>query len=204
MPSSAPDRSSIDSSTWWSGLEPQWKKAFNEASFEKGPVEDLPSREDLDWLLTTSVLRLAGPKAAYPNLSFELTNLSGVTQMKALETLSITDHAIQSLTPLSGILGIKSLFLNNNKIDSLDGIQQLEALEMLYLQNNNITSISLLGTLYHLKEVYLSDNKLTSLAGLTEDHGSSLQNLFVLPNANLPMKEVMRVENELGLRCRKA
>ena len=70
---------------WWAALEPQWKKAYNQAMLGKGPVDDTPSDKDILDLFVCPNFRFAGPKAGRPNISFELTNLSGLANMHQAE-----------------------------------------------------------------------------------------------------------------------
>lgn len=189
--------------SWWNELEDQWKKAFNEAIWRKGAVLDAPNEEELEWLATSPALRFAGPRAPYPNMTFELSNLSGLPALKTTETLVLTYHSLRSIEEVAHLKRLKSLFVNNNLIRSLDGIQPLRHLEMLYAQYNELDSIEQIRKLTKLREVYIHDNQLNSLEGLREDHTKALETFIVLPNKQLPDKEVLRVENKLGIRCRR-
>jgi Leucine-rich repeat (LRR) protein len=188
---------------WWDQLEEQWKKAFNETVFQKGPSLDQPAAAELLHLLSTPTLRFAGPRAPYPNMSFELTNLSGLAAMAQLELLVVIYHRISSLDGIEGLRKVKQLFVYNNQLRSLDGIQNKFDLEMLYAQFNQISSLAPLRQLTKLRELYLSENQLSEIDGLNDNHTQHLQGFFVLPNQHLPDREVMRVERELGIRCRR-
>ncbi|MBO9592047.1 MAG: leucine-rich repeat domain-containing protein [Niabella sp.] len=184
---------------WWNNLEQQWKQAFEVTFFRNSATPALP---DIGQLQNTPVLRLAGPRAPYPNMNFEITNLSGIATLQQLEILVITHQQIKDIQLLRSLKNLKSLFLFNNQIESLEGIEALTNLEQLYVQCNNITSLMPLQQLTQLREVYINDNALTSLEGLTEAHSDNLTSLFCLPNTGLKQKEIIRVENQLGIRCR--
>lgn len=185
---------------WWDSLEPQWRKAFREIGMYADGSDSID--EQLKDLTEIRVLRLAGPEAPFPNLSFELTNLSGLRDLHQLQTLIVFDHQIADLKEISNLTALTALFLNNNQIQSLEGVESLTLLESLYVQNNKIRDLWPLRGLKNLKEVYVRDNELTTLEGLREYHSDTLKTFVCLPNEKLPQREIIRVENQLGIRCR--
>jgi hypothetical protein len=191
----------ISMQDWWRQLEPQWKQAFSVTVFQHAGE---PAPAELDLLFTAQALRFAGPSAPYPNMRFELTNLSGVQALCGLETLVVIFHRVESLAELKALQSLKNLFLYNNCIKTLEGIEELTGLERLYVQDNQIGSIRQVEKMHRLRELYVNGNLVSDLDGLTEDHAENLQAFFCQPNAHLKQKEMMRVERELGIRCRKA
>ncbi len=189
---------------WWSALEMQWKFAFNEAVFGKGPTLEPPKDEELiTLLLRADSLRFAGPLAMAPNLSNVLTNLSGVAQLTHLTYLSITDCSFTSLQEISNLTKLCHLFVYRNKLSSLAGIENMRQLEELYCLQNDLTSLQPIRKLVNLKTLYANYNKLTSLEGLTEKHSKKLRNFYIEPNPDLPHREIIRVQNEYGILCRR-
>lgn len=184
---------------WWMGLDPEWKKAYGMAFFHHF---NEPSPPELAQLYSTPVLRLVGPCAPYPNMDFELTGLSGVKELYQLELLVVTHHRIRDVSALQSLQKLKGLFLFNNRIENLDGIEALAGLEQLYVQFNDISSLKPIRQLTRLKELYINNNAFTSLDGLTEDHSDRLNAFFCKPNNGLRQKEMLYVENQLGIRCR--
>lgn len=184
---------------WWVQLEPQWRAAFGPAFFGHAYQ---PTSEELAELWQTPVLRFAGPQAPYPNLNFELTNCSGLAGMSKLETLVITHHRLEAIHEVATMTKLKSLFVNNNTIRSLTGIESLTRLEQLYGQVNQLESLEPIRHLINLRELYVSFNALTTLDGLTRQHARTLKTFFCLPNEHLPERQLIRVERNLGLRCR--
>jgi Leucine-rich repeat (LRR) protein len=184
---------------WWQQLEAQWKQAFVETFLGH---KDEPTQNELANLHNAPALRFAGPSAPYPNMSFELTNLSGLSQLTNLDILVVTDQQVQTIRELKSLNRLGSLFLYNNKIRSLEGIEELIKLWQLYVQSNKIESILPVKKLVNLKEFYVNDNCITSLEGLTEEHADNLEMFFCKPNEGLKQKEILRVEKELGIRCR--
>ena len=184
---------------WWMALEPQWRAAFQSAFLGH---TNQPTAEELENLWQTTILRFAGPGAPYPNVRFELTNCSGLRGMGNLEILVLTNHKIETIGEVADMPNLKSLFVNNNAIRGLDGIEQLKKLEQLYAQVNQINSLEPIRNLTTLKEVYINFNALKTLDGVTRKHASSFKAFFCLPNEHLPDREIIRVERNIGIRCR--
>jgi len=189
----------IDLTGWWQQLETQWKHAFSECFFKHSHE---PTLTELDELYSTPAIRLAGPSAPYPNMTFELTNLSGLVGLDNLHVIVVTHQLIEAVRELKAFPQLTSLFLFNNKITSLEGIEDLTQLSQLYVQCNKIVSILEIRDLVNLQELYVNDNLITSLEGLTEEHADKLEKFFCKPNDQLKSKELLRVERELGIRCR--
>ena len=185
--------------SWWRQLAPQWKQAFAEVIFKH---TNEPTPGELAQLYAAPALRFTGPTAPFPSMSFELSDLSGLTGLNQLETVVVTHHFIESIKDLASLKQIKHLFLFNNRIKSLDGIETLAGLEQLYVQCNQIESLEPLKNLFNLRELYVNDNKISLLDVLTEEHAEKLEVLVCKPNEALKQKELLRVERELGIRCR--
>lgn len=184
---------------WWAQTEPQWKQAFAETIFRHS---NEPTPDELALVYNAPAIRFAGPNAFFPNMTFELTNLSGVLALANLETLVVINHKIESTKELITFTSLKNLFLLGNQIKSLEGIEDLTGLEMLYVQDNLIESIKPVEKLINLKELYVNGNRISSLEGLTEDHAEKLEKFFCKPNDLLKQKEMLRIERELGIKCR--
>ena len=184
---------------WWSLLEPQWKQALGLSIL--GHTND-PDYSELEKIRAVQTIRLAGPSAPFPNIQFELTNLSGLQYLSNLSIVIITHHKIKSIEVFRNLKNLKSLFLFNNNIESLDGIETLTQLEQLYVQCNQINSIKPIEQLIHLKEFYINDNCIETLEGLTENHADRLTMFVCRPNPHLKQKEIIRAERDLGIICR--
>jgi len=189
----------LDHLDWWKHLEPQWQEAFKASVLKHS---DEPGPDELAALYNLQTIRLAGPTAPFPNMPFELTNLSGIQHLANLSIVIITHHQISNLDVLRNLPQLKSLFLFNNSITSLEGIESLTLLEQLYVQCNKIASLQPIEHLVNLKELYINDNCIDSLEGLTEKHSEKLRMFMCLPNEQLKQKEIIRVERELGIICR--
>lgn len=187
---------------WWQSLEPQWQMAFNQAMLQKGPITDMPDEAGFAKIFEHKFLRFAGSRAPYPNLDFELTNLSGLAIFGDAEMVSVTFNQIKTMKEIAHIKGLKSLFLDNNQLESLEGVEDMTELKELYVQANQLVSIKPIEKLTGLNALYCSDNNLSSFDGLTEDHSDNLRFFVCLPNDGIKQREVIRVENTLGIKCR--
>ena len=137
---------------WWNQLEDQWKKAFNELWIGKSTFEKLEDNLIEEIFDTTRVLFVGKDGylleedmelGIYP-LSFQLTNISGITNLTNLI----------------------SLWCNNNKLTSINELQELKRLTFLKLDNNQLSSIKALKNHRNIEYLGCSDNKLTSLDGI--------------------------------------
>jgi hypothetical protein len=190
---------------WWNDLEMQWKMVYNETIFGNGPSLEPPKDDALMLLLIrVDTLRFAGPFAVNPNTSIKLTNLSGLTPLYHLKYLSISNMAIESLEELKNHVNIEHLFVYENRLKSLKGIEGMRNLKELYFQTNEVSDLHPLEKLHKLETVYANFNNITSLKGIKKKHAKSLRNLYVLPNDKLKDKEIIRVQNKLGILCKKA
>lgn len=184
-------------------MSPSWKKAFNEVFLRRSSEEEMPL-EAVHALHHAPALRFAGPTAPYPNMNVELSDLSGLMSLKNLEILVVTFHQITSLEMLSELPQLKSLFLNNNRIQLLDGVESLVNLDELYVNVNDITSLKPLERLTNLHTLYCNHNRISSLEGIGQAHTSRLKNFFCLPNDGLSDAQCIKFEQNMGIRCGKA
>lgn len=188
---------------WWFGLSSPWKKAFNEAYYQRSSEEMLPD-DVLHGIWNAPALRFAGPTALHPNMSFELEDLSGVAALTKITILVVVHQAIASLDPVANWLHLESLFVFNNRIADLGGLARMSNLKELYCQNNPVESLQPLANLTNLHTIYCNYTQISSLEGIGEQHADTLKNFVCLPNDNLRDREVMRFEREVGIRCAKA
>lgn len=187
---------------WWKKLSPAWKKAYNEVFLRRSSEEELPPPMLLQ-IHYAPALRFVGPGAPYPNMSFELDDLSGIVGLPKLEILVATHHRIDNIKLIAEMPQLKSLFVNNNRIASLEGIQALTALQELYVNSNTVSSLIPLENLYRLHTIYCNYNQITTLEGIGEEHAQNLKQFFCLPNENLSDATCIKFENQFGIRCKK-
>jgi len=189
---------------WWSGLEEQWQLAFNEGVLRLGKIKDTPGDDDLIYVYRDAEnIRLAGPKAQFSNLSFELTNLSGLQSMQKLSFLSVTDMALTGLKELTNSTTLRNLFVQNNQLTSLAGIEGNKELMELYVQDNALTTLLPIQGLTKLQMLCASRNQLENLDGITPAHADEMRQCMVLPNDKLRDRDILKLQNECGIIARK-
>ena len=188
---------------WWNNLSDQWKKAFNEAMLNKGAVTDMPDEKGFEWILESPNFRFAGPTAFHSNMTFELTDLTGLSVMQEASLVSVTFHKITSIQPIVHLTKLRSLFINDNEIESLDPVKDMKDLRDLYVNGNKIKSLLPLSSLKNLVELQVGLNKLSSFEGLTEDNTEHLERFVGLPN-RIAQKEIDRIQDDLRLKVYKS
>lgn len=188
--------------SWWKSLSEQWKMAFNEATLNKGAITDMPDEEGLEWILESPNFRFAGPRAFHPNMSFALTDLTGLKVMHQATMISATFHEITSIEPISDLKNLTALFLDNNQIKSINGVDNFELLTTLVVSFNDIDSLLPVKNLKHLETLQIADNKLSSFEGLHEANTEKMTQFIGLPN-RVAQTEIDRLQNDLRLRVQK-
>lgn len=188
---------------WWNSLEEQWKKAFNAAFFQKEEITEVPNDTELLDLFNSPTLRVVGPRGMYPNITFELSNLSGVQQLVNLKTLIVTHCELVSLKDIEYLSNLKSLFANSNRITDIRSLHYLSNLTSLYCHANQINSLMPIKGLTNLEVIYCAYNQLLNFHGLTQKHKENLKDFFCLPNDNLILSEIERIEGALDIKCKK-
>ncbi len=185
---------------WWQNLSKQWQMAFQEGFFNKSKNQIRLSDPELQSLLSSPVLRLVGPRGHYPNLTFELQDLQGVSQLTSLKNLFINYHSISPLLEIRTLTQIESLFIHDNVLTSLTGIEKMHSLTNLYCQGNQIASLNPIRQLASLQTIYCSNNKFTSFEGICDAH-QHLSRFYCLPNEGILNREIARIQNTYGISC---
>lgn len=186
--------------TWWTQLNPTWKQAFNEVAKQRSTTEDIED-DLLVTIYTAENHRFSGPSAPYPNMTFELDEMSGVVGLPLIKLLVIAFHQLKDIQAISAMKTLTSVFLFNNQITSLDGIEALTDLKELYVMSNQITSLKPLENLTKIKTLYCVNNQFSSLEGIGTQHLDCLEQFHVLPNPNLKQSTVFAFEQSVGIRC---
>lgn len=96
-----------------------------------------------------------------------LSDLSAISGLLNLETLSATNCQITALTQISGLVKLRRINFSGNDLTSLGGVSGLSTLLELYAGSNNITDISAITGLTSLEALGLSGNNLTTIAEIS-------------------------------------
>jgi len=188
---------------WWDGLSESWKQAFNEVALRRSSTEPL-GEEMLMTVYTSPNHRFAGPTAPYPNMSFELEDLSGLVGLPNMELAVVIHHKLSQVREAAAFKDLRSFFIHNNQITSLEGLEGLTQLKEIYCNVNQIDSLKPLEGLTNLHTLYCNYNLLSNLDGIGEQHADTLEHFYCMPNPNFKESVAMRFEREVGIRCKKA
>ena len=187
---------------WWDTVSAPWRRAYNEVYLKQNSDGRLPD-DTLHLIWESPALRFAGPTAMYPNMSFELEDLSGIAALKKASILVVVHHKLQSFEEIAHWRQLESLFLYNNQISDLQPAEKMTKLKEFYLQNNLVKSLKPLKKITDLHTLYCNYNQLESLEGIVEKHSDNMKQFVCLPNDNIRDRDVMKFEREMGIRCMK-
>jgi Leucine-rich repeat (LRR) protein len=193
----------LHANAWWNTLTDAWKQAFNEVALRRSSTEPLGD-DMLLQVFNSANHRFAGPRAPYPNMTFELEDLSGLVGLPLTEVVVVTFHNLTHIREVAQLKSTRSLFLYNNAIKSLEGIEALVELKELYCNVNQIESLKPLESLTKLETLYCNYNLISNLDGLGTQHADRLQNLYCAPNPDLKESTLLKFEQAVGIRCKKA
>lgn len=102
--------------------------------------------------------------------SLSVDQLQGIVEQVNRQTsvteLTIDGYELPDITPLAGLLNIKSLAVRAGKVQDISPLASMKNLETLDLAVNQIEDVSALGALTNLKELSLRWNKLTDVTPL--------------------------------------
>lgn len=89
-----------------------------------------------------------------------ISTVSPLTGLVNLKTVVLQNNLIQDLTPLSEMTSLRSLICYQNRISDLAPLRNLRSLEELSLGNNPVTSLRALRELPNLRELGLSTDQI--------------------------------------------
>ncbi len=95
---------------------------------------------------------------------FDLSPLAGLTK---LEYLYLCCANIKDISALSGMTGMKDLWLwGNRNITDISALAGMTQIESLWINGNRITDISALANMENLAYLYMQDNQVADLSPL--------------------------------------
>lgn len=185
-------------SYWWE-LSDDWKRAVQHAFLRHGETVFLPSEKDLRALFSTEKLEVVGNGIllfGLEQLSFKLTDLSGLQYFSQLKELNIAGNALKNLKGIGHLKQLELLNLTANQITTLRGIRHLKQLKNLFIRDNKITTLS---DIQHLKKLTILDclnnKKLKSIGKLSESE--TLQEFYIQDYKNTIHEEVQSLTTHL-------
>lgn len=132
---------------------------LNEGDFPAGPIGDLTGLEAF-----TNLLSLTSPPFLQEGHTF--TDLSPLSALTKLRTLSLPHGAIADLTPLAGMTQLTSVHLVRNRVSDPSPLAGLTRLTLLDLGGNQVRDLSRVPALPALTTLLLQDNGIREPAPL--------------------------------------
>lgn len=184
---------------YWLELSDDWKRALQHAFLRHGERLFLPTEKDLRALFSTEKLEIVGNGIllfGLEQLSFKLTDLSGLQRFSQLKNLNIAGNAIKNLKGIEHLKQLELLNLTANQITTLRGIRHLKKLQNLFLRDNKI---KVLSEIQHLKKLTtldcINNKKLKSIGKLSESE--TLELLHIQDYKNELHEEVKNLKSRL-------
>ena len=127
----------------------------------------------------------------------EVSDLTPLAGLLSLKTLKLYRNNISDIAPLAGLTSLQELGLEDNNILNITPLSNLTALQHLRLHNNQITDLTPLVNLTNLEELSIAGNPITDFSPLAElPHFAHLVPTFI----EIPDPTLERVIREkLGL-----
>ena len=127
----------------------------------------------------------------------EVSDLTPLAGLLSLKTLKLYRNNISDIAPLAGLTSLQELGLEDNNILNITPLSNLTALQHLRLHNNQITDLTPLVNLTNLEELSTAGNPITDFSPLAElPHFAHLVPTFI----EIPDPTLERVIREkLGL-----
>ena len=128
-----------------------------------------------------------------------ITSLEPLTKLLFLKKLIINDNHITDLSPLSELTQLKELNINGNAISDLNVLNNFKSLEVLSIENTNVIDINALEDMKDLRVLNISNTKIKNIKVL-----STCTSLEELNIANSNVKSLSPVSKIETLRYIKA
>ncbi len=124
--------------------------------------------------------------------SYEIEDLSLLSNFTKLEDLVISFNSVSNIKPLEKLTNLTGLTLNYNSISDLKPLAKLTKLEKLYIARNPISDLTPLKKLMNLKSLWLVEieevRDISPIAGLTQLKELTLANIHI--NDLAPLAEL--------------
>ena len=126
--------------------------------------------------------------------SNDISNLSPLSNLTKLTSLSLSDNSISDISALSNLTNLTWLDLWENSISDISVLSNLTNLTWLFFSNNSISDISVLSNLNNLTVLFFSNNSISDISVL-----SNLNNLEILILSNNSISDISVLSNLTNL-----
>lgn len=180
----------------WLSLSEDWQKALNHTVLSIGEVTLVPTDQQLRTIFSTEKLELIGNGIlifGLQQLSFQLTDLSGLQYFSNLNVLNVSGNALRNLQGIECTKQLESLNCTSNKITTLRKIRHLKQLKTLIIRDNQLTTLTEIQHVQQLEYLdILYNKKLKSIHQLYKL--SNLKNLYVFDYKEAIKSEVNQLQ----------
>ncbi|MGI6711513.1 MAG: leucine-rich repeat domain-containing protein [Bacillota bacterium] len=128
--------------------------------------------------------------AATPPGEKRLKSIKGISALKNLSYLRLSNWEISDISELAKLPKLKTVWLDRNEIEDISAFECLKELESVNLSRNRIKDISPLVGKTKLSKLYLSNNMIKQVPSLEES-----VNLQSLDLGNNPINDVSQLQN---------
>ncbi len=178
-----------------------------EKGLDISPLGSLPLLETLDASndLITDISALGSLKMLkWLDISTNrLVNLDGIEGLVSLEYLNISNSfhsdkdnnpaGITDISPLSALVNLKTLYMQNGRVNSLEPLTSLTQLEYIDASYNSVRMLPDMKPMTGLKTLVLKSNFITGLAGLSGQQ--SVEVLDVRDNYITMINEILMMRS---------
>ncbi|MDP8211604.1 MAG: leucine-rich repeat domain-containing protein [Candidatus Stygibacter australis] len=145
----------------------------------------------LSYVKLQSIIHSSDGRTLLDGQEKSIRDLSPLQGLVKLKSLNLAGNQISDLSPLQGLVNLKSLKLWSNEISDLSPLQELVNLKSLDLRHNKVSDLSPLQGMVNLNSLNLESNQVSDL--------SPLQGLVNLNSLNLENNQVSDLSPLQGL-----
>lgn len=154
---------------WWNDLPKEWNEYFTETYSLESP----PSKENLHQILFVDSLVITDKRA--------INDLTPITELKGLISISFTGTQINNLQPLSRLQNLKVIKCNQNPVSDLTPLSGLSSLTSIDIENTPVSDLGPFENFKKLMDINFSGTQVSNMK----------------PLANLTNLEVVKLNNTL-------
>lgn len=162
---------------WWNNLDEPWK-AFLTNKFNLSK-EQIPTQRKVDSISDLTIRKVHGirnlePLLYFPNLTDlglkdkEIDDISIISKITKLESLTLWNQTMDSVTVLSDLPQLRELVLNMPMLNDFTTFFHLHHLEQLTIHKSKVPSIDFVASMKALRWLDFCADSITSLEPLYE------------------------------------
>ncbi|MDV2582739.1 leucine-rich repeat domain-containing protein [Alkalibacillus haloalkaliphilus] len=123
-------------------------------------VVNNPDSNESNYIDDISPLSELGHLTSLTIVGHQVNDLSPISNLEQLNSIVLNRNHIEDLSPLESLTNLRSITLDDNQINDLTPLSNLNSLENISLNQNEITDASILGNLENMNYIRVADNEL--------------------------------------------